>query len=270
MRIIQSSSARVLFALLIPVLAACGFAATSAAQGRGGQPAAGGPPAAPAPLRVFITGGGTSHDYNRWFRTADSTIFATIGARATYADSTKDMLAPLATMDALYMTVNHSLSQEVRDGIMAAANRGVGIIVGHAGAWYNNWGGDRAPGEGPAIYWPEYHHQILAGGARAHPRIHAFGVTVVAPNHPVMRGVPATFSIEDELYQVALEPGANVTVLATATHVATGITYPVIYVVNHPNARILVNTIGHAETHDRPEYKQILTNGLLWVTHRIN
>lgn len=268
MRILQPSSARVLLTLIVPVLAACGSAGTGGAQGRGGQP----PAAAPAALRVFITGGGTSHDYDRWFRTADSTTFATVGARVQYADSTRDMLEPLATMDALYMTVNHSLSQEVRDGIMAAADRGVGIIVGHAGSWYNNWGGDRAPGDGPAVYWPEYHRTIVGGGTRAHPRIHAFGVTVVAPDHPVMRGVPASFSIEDELYQVIPDPqGAKITVLATATHVATGITYPVIYVVEHPRARILVNTIGHdGRTHDRPEYKQILTNGLMWVTRRVN
>lgn len=265
MRIVQTSSARVLLGLLVPALAACGGAVNRSSAD--GQTAAVAPITSP---RVLITGGGSSHDYNRWFRTADSTTLAGAGARVTYVDAPDAMLPALAGVDVLYMTTNQTLPDpRLRTGIIDLANRGVGIMVGHAGAWFNNWD---ATNERTAPDWPEYHRMITSGGARSHPAIHEFAIRVVAPNHPVMQGVPASFTWADELYRFAADStGARRTVLAVATDVATGIEYPVIYTVDNPRARIVVNTLGHdGRAHDRPEYQRILTNSLRWVTRQSN
>jgi type 1 glutamine amidotransferase len=52
-------------------------------------------------------------------------------------------------------------------------------------------------------------------------------VKVIAPEHPVTKGVPASFDITDELYNYNADPdGSAVEVLVTATSPKTGKTFP--------------------------------------------
>ncbi len=63
----------------------------------------------------------------------------------------------------------------------------------HPGTWYG------------FAQWPELNATIVGGGARGHDRIAAFSVNAVKPEHPIMKGVPASFEVEDELYYLNAE-----------------------------------------------------------------
>lgn len=61
----------------------------------------------------------------------------------------------------------------------------------------------------------EAHHETLGCFFLNHPPISAFEVTV-AGEHPVTRGVPKNFTVEDELYMIELQdPGASRVLLTT-------------------------------------------------------
>ena len=54
--------------------------------------------------------------------------------------------------------------------------------------------------------------------------------------------------------------------LATATSPKTGKTFPSVWIVKHPKARIVCIAPGHdARAHDLPEYKKLLQNAVTWA-----
>jgi type 1 glutamine amidotransferase len=129
-------------------------------------------------------------------------------------------------------------------------------VVGlHAGLWYN-WAD-----------WPEYNRVVFGGGSRGHDRFMSFPVVVGEPGHPVMKGVPARFEIEDELYWFDRDPaGTAIEVLATSASPAKGREYPQVFVVRHPRARVVGITLGHdGRAHTHPAFVQLLRNAVLWA-----
>ena len=129
------------------------------------------------------------------------------------------------------------------------------MLLVHAGLWYN-WPD-----------WTDYNRVLAGGGARGHDRFGEFEVNVDLPDHPVMKGVPATFKITDELYYSKFEEqGTPVQVLATAKNTTTGKTFPSVWIVKHPKARIVAIALGHdGKAHDLPAYKTLLRNALTWA-----
>src|SRR5204863_5805283 len=94
-----------------------------------------------------------------------------------------------------------------------------------------------------------------------------FEVTVTEPEHPLMRGVPAHFTVSDELYW--FEPdakGSRIKVLATAHSPSKDKTFPMVFMVEHPKARIVGITLGHdGKAHDHPAYQKLLQNSVQWA-----
>lgn len=207
--------------------------------------------------RVLIVGGGSSHDYPEWFQRADSAILAGAGATVSYTDDPAQVVAGLADADVLYQTANQALDEPgLREAVFQHVADGKGLIIGHAGAWYN-WQD-----------WPEYNRQLVSGGTHSHAAYGEFTVEVTNPSHPVMAGVPTFFSLDDELYRFQLDAeGPGIEVLATALEAGSGETYPIVWTVNSAGGRIVVNTLGHdGAAHEHPAYQQILQNALQWVT----
>ena len=216
--------------------------------------------AGPSNPRVLTVGGHASHDFPRWFHRADSTTLAAVGAVVSYTAEPSRVYSALDGVDVLYMTANQALPDPaMRQRIMGLLQAGKGIIVGHPGAWYN-WSD-----------WPEWNRDVVSGGARAHRRYGEFRVDVVAPDHPIMQGVPSSFTLKDELYRfVPDQNGPPRTVLATAREEETGTVYPIIWTVQHPQGRIVVNTLGHdGEAHDHPAFQRILQNSLRWASRQV-
>jgi type 1 glutamine amidotransferase len=211
-------------------------------------------------IRTLIVGGGSSHDFNRWFKEADSETLERNGlASVTYTDDPDSILYFLPNVDVLYLTNNQPINNpEVRQAIFNHVNSGKGLVLGHAALWYN-WKD-----------WPEYNLQLVSGGSRGHNKYGSFDVTVVNQNHPVTQGVKNKFTLKDELYYYKPDPaGAGVEVLANASVAGSDTIYPSVFVVKHPKARIVGIALGHdAESHDIAPYQNLLRNAVKWVARK--
>jgi len=88
-----------------------------------------------------------------------------------------------------------------------------------------------------------------------------------------MKGVPARFEVEDELYYMNAEaekipPGtAAIEVLAeTSPSVKFSKPHPAVWITKHERARIVGITLGHDErVHDHEAFRTLLTNAVKWA-----
>jgi len=231
-------------------------------------PAPAGPgPAAPekkstanASIRALIVGGGSSHDFNRWFNQADvATLSEVPGSAIDYTDKPDAILAKLSEINVLYLSNNQPLADAaLRKGIFDFAEAGNGLMMVHPAVWYN-WRD-----------WPEYNRVLVGGGSRGHDKLGEFEVVLENVEHPILAGVPKTFKITDELYNVEPDKtGTPIQVLASAKSPLTGKTFPIVWIVQHPKARIVCISLGHdGRAHDLAAYKTLLANSLKWAAKK--
>ncbi|HUS36388.1 MAG TPA: PVC-type heme-binding CxxCH protein, partial [Verrucomicrobiae bacterium] len=146
-------------------VASSGAPATTAAT-----PAAAALEPAQAPLKIdaptLIVGGGSSHNFDRWFNKEDSATLAKAFVKVAYTDQPALITAEtVEKLEVLYLSNNQPIrSKEVRDAIMARAEAGKGLLLVHPALWYN-W-----------QEWPEYNQKLVAGGARSHDKFGEFEV----------------------------------------------------------------------------------------------
>jgi putative membrane-bound dehydrogenase-like protein len=211
-------------------------------------------------IKVLIVGGGSSHDFNKWFNQADSETLSQGGfAKVEYTDDISSVLPKLKDIDVLYLSTNQPIKDsELQKAIFDHVNSGKGLVLVHPALWYN-WND-----------WPEYNLQLVGGGAHSHERYGPFEVTVTDTNHPIMQGVSPTFKVDDELYRDQFDPKGNATtVLAKATVPNSEKTYPSIWVTQNPKGRIACIALGHdGATHNDPNYKTILRNAVKWAASK--
>ena len=270
--------------------ATSGGSAAAPAQAPAGAPVqAPPPPAAPAPTqgpkeggkgdgplpetkpivwaagktKVLIIGGGSSHDFGKFFGGTDRATLEAAGFSVNYTEDRDQAAAEIGQADVAVISVNRQFfdTPEYRKALFDFAAAGKGLVMLHPGTWYG------------FAQWPELNATIVGGGARGHDRIAKFSVNAVKPEHPVMKGVPASFEVEDELYYLNAEPGkipagtAAIEVLAeTSPSVRFKQPHPAVYVTTHPRARIVGITLGHDErVHDLAAFKTLLVNAVRWV-----
>ena len=221
------------------------------------QSASTGPKSGGAPIRVLMVGGGSSHDFDRWYKHADAETLRKDGLAAVrYTSDTDSIDDYLRNTDVLYLVNNQPIGDPaVRKAIFDFVGAGKGLVLGHAALWYN-WND-----------WPEYNNQIVSGGSRGHDRYGEFKVTVTQPDHAIMKGVPSTFSLKDELYHFKPDPaGPGINVLAIGSAPNSDVTYPSVFVINHNKGRIAGIALGHdSESHDLPAYRDLLRNAVTWA-----
>lgn len=210
-----------------------------------------------APLKVLIIGGGASHDYQSWFRVADrKTLNAIPGVSANYTETTEGLADVLKDVDVLIISNNKPFTDDAtKAAITRHVQSGKGLIGLHPGLWYN-WKD-----------WPEYNRTLVGGGSRGHDKLGEFEVVVTEPAHTLMRGVPAKFTIKDELYYFEPDPqGTPIKVLATAHSAQKSKDYPQVFIVGHAKARVVGLTLGHdGDAHNHAAYIQLLRNAVLWT-----
>ena len=211
------------------------------------------------PVRVWMLGGGSSHDFDKYFREMDSVTLAYASdSPIEYRNRLDAFLEGVNTnkADVLYMCSNMPMTNsELKTAIFNFANQGGGFLLVHPALWYN-WKD-----------WPEYNQQLVAGGARSHDKYGPVEVTINDRKHPIMENIPRSFTVTDELYHFEPDPkGPPIQVLATGKNPATGVTYPVVWIVKHPKAKIVCITLGHDQgAHDNLAYKVMLQNCMAWV-----
>ncbi len=212
--------------------------------------------AEPRIIRALLIGGGSSHDFERYFHKADSATLRAAGIVTAYTSNVEEALALMPNADVIVLSANHGSFglAPFQRALNAFADAGHGLVIVHAGTWHN---------------WPEktnFNTRFLGGGARGHG-FGDFQVLDKAPAHPVMQGVPDTFTIHDEHYKVELDAGTPTEVLAmTSVEPQSKKAYPSVWVVKDAKAKIVGIGLGHAdEAHSNPAYQKILANAVRWV-----
>jgi type 1 glutamine amidotransferase len=214
------------------------------------------------PLQVLIMGGGTSHNFTQSYQQLDAQALRRAGDVVRYIDSWAQLSSELNKTNVLIQASNQMPPPDpsVRNRIMTFVNTGGGLLVVHAGVWYN-WEA-----------WPAYNRILIGGGTRSHDKLGDFEVTVTHPEHPIMKGVPVRFMIHDELYHQEIDPsGSPVEVLAVTTSPLTGKTYPSIWVVKAGRGKIACIALGHdQDSHQNPAYLHLLTNATNWLGSKVD
>jgi putative membrane-bound dehydrogenase-like protein len=213
--------------------------------------------------KVLIIGGGSSHNFAQFFGEADSAILAAAGFSVNYTEDRDQAAAEIGKADVAVISVNRQFfdTPAYRKALFDFAAAGKGLVMLHPGTWYG------------FAQWPELNATIVGGGARGHDKIAKFSVNTVKPEHPIMKGVPASFEVEDELYYLNAEPDkvppgtAAIEVLAeTSPSVRFKQPHPAVWVTRHPTARIVGITLGHDQrVHDHPAFKTLLANAVKWA-----
>ncbi|MFC5456513.1 PVC-type heme-binding CxxCH protein [Prosthecobacter fluviatilis] len=214
--------------------------------------------------KVLVIGGGSSHNFAKFFGETDVATLKSAGFTVHYTEDRDQAAAELANADVAVISVNRKFfdTAAYRKALFDFAAAGKGIIMLHPGTWYG-FGG-----------WPELNAQIVGGGARGHDKIHPFDVKAVKAEHAILAGVPASFTVEDELYYVNAEPDkipagtAKITVLAeTSPSDKYKAAHPSVWITEHPKAKIVGIALGHdARVHDLKPYQQILSNAVKWAS----
>jgi putative heme-binding domain-containing protein len=211
-------------------------------------------------LDVLILGGGSSHDFDKYYDKADrATLGAANIASVRYTTSFDDAARQLDQLKALVLCTNQpSPSPAFRTGLFDFVAKGGGLLVYHPGNWFN-WND-----------WPEYNAQLVHGGAHGHEKFQEFDVRIVDPSHEVTRGVPLSFSIADELYQYERDAGAGeIHPLAIGFSRETGKSYPVAWTVDRPKGRTVCLTLGHDDkAHSNPAFQMLYSNCVRWISQR--
>lgn len=207
--------------------------------------------------RIAITGGGGSHDFKKYFGIEDGKVLSNNGENTVlFTEDVNEMGTLIPAVDILMLTNNQPLSDVVKNSIFTQVDAGkLDMLIYHPSTWYN-WQD-----------WPKYNKELVGGGSRSHENLGEFEVIVTQPNHPIMKGVPTTFRIVDELYRWEDDPqGTDVEVLAIGKGLESGEEFPVVWIVKHPKAKIVGNTLGHDErAHGLQAYKTILKNSFDWI-----
>ncbi|MCE9594313.1 MAG: ThuA domain-containing protein [Planctomycetes bacterium] len=215
------------------------------------------PPKALAPVELLLVGGGSSHDFAKWFGATDSATFKAAGASSLrYTEDTAELATSLAAAKALVLSTNQAIGAEARRALTAFVGAGGGLVVLHPANWFN-W-----------TDWPEYNRELVGGGSRNHGPFGEFEVRVVDAAHPLAAGLPATFKVSDELYEFQRDPqGAEIHVVAVGRSSAGE--FPVVWTVARKNGRTACITLGHdGATHENANFGRLLANAYRWVLGR--
>lgn len=245
---------------------------------------------AAAPVRAHLVCGGRWHDFDF----ARRELLAALGrhdhVRTTVAEDHR-ALHRLAAAEVLVtytcdvrpsVEEQRALARWVADGGRWLALHGTNAVIDHDGTRYT------APRVINGL------REVLGSQFVAHPPVAPYEVEVVAPDHPLVRGL-SSFTVEDELYLSEIpDPSAIEVLLATRWTGDSGPGFaerswpdddprPVLYLHRYGEGEVVYLTLGHCRGHwdmqpeveryprvergswDVPEFRTVLGRALRWV-----
>ncbi len=214
------------------------------------------PPAQAKGPRVLLVGGGSSHDFPKWYGGTDKSVIGAISGWVDFTQNANGAPGILDKIDVLGWSANQPVSSDTCAALMKFAKSGKGMVIMHPGTWYA-WRN-----------FPDWNREVVGGGSNGHDHLGEFEVEVIEPTHPLMAGLPKKFKITDELYNFIPDPkGTPIKVLAQATSPKSGKVFPQVWVVQHPtNSHVVCITLGHdGRAHELPEYQQLIKNAFSWA-----
>jgi type 1 glutamine amidotransferase len=156
--------------------------------------------------------------------------------------------------------------EETKKAFVDYMTNGGGLVLVHAAdnafpKWQEflemsgvgGWGG-RDESWGPKVRWRDGQMVLdsTTPGNAGHPPQHDFLVVSRAPEHPIMKGLPAEWMhARDEIYSQLRGPAKTLQVLATASadparfRGATGENEPMFMTITYGTGRVFHNTLGH-------------------------
>lgn len=217
-------------------------------------------PRKPGVIRVLLAGSGGSHDFDRFFLKMDGETLRASGHVDVIGVADADEAARLLSeADVLVLSANRADfgETEFQRALNDFADAGKGVIALHPGVWHN---------------WPEktgYNRRFISGGSRSHG-LGDVTVRLTGKTHPVVAGLPASFTFHDESYHVELEKGSPALVLAeNDPDNKTKRRHPSVWIVPDAKARIVCISLGHdAAAHESKDYRRLLTNAVDWAGRR--
>lgn len=233
------------------------------------------------PIRVLIVDGQNNHNWagttpvlkelleeTKKF-TVDVATTPTQDEKKADAEAYKNKMAEFkpdfSKYDVLVMNYNGDRwPKETEDAFEKYIADGGGLVIYHAANnafshWkefnqmcaVGGWGG-RNEKSGPYLYWEEGRvvRNPEPGVGGSHGPQWEFLIDVRDPEHPIMKGMPASFRhCKDELYDRLRGPAENVTILATAfadkEKKGTGRHEPQLMVIEYGKGRVFHHCLGH-------------------------
>lgn len=231
---------------------------------------------AAAPVRVMILDGESAGAYHRWQvvtpvlkKMLDETGLFTVDVVTAPGQSGqliafKPAFSRYAAVVFNYDAPDERWPADVKRAFEEYVQGGGGVVIVHAAdnafpLWQafnemigvGGWRG-RAEGAGPRWYVKDgaLTSDATPGPAGTHGTRLPFAITVRDADHPITRGLPATWMHQgDELYASLRGPGRNMTVLASAfsdaSNHGTGRDEPQLIAVHYGSGRIFHTTLGH-------------------------
>lgn len=183
-------------------------------------------------------------------------------------DVTKDcsLVTPefLARYDALVFYTNRELpmAEENRQAILDFVAAGKGFVAVHSGT-------------GTFFNWPPYQEMINAI-FDGHPWSQKVTVKIERADHPITKGLPASFEVNDEIYQHTNWSRERTHVLASLDNNSIDVNakgakradkdWALVWAHRYGKGRVYVNALGHTqEVWDNPVFKDLMVRGILWA-----
>jgi type 1 glutamine amidotransferase len=138
--------------------------------------------------------------------------------------------------------------------IEAFLNRGGGLVLSHFVLWNAT----------PALA----NLLGLAKGKDSHYKHKVITLKLPEPRHPIMHGLPDTFTLADECFWNLQGDRSKITALATSDETVGDkvSAEPIIWAHEHGKGRVVASTLGHFDwTFDDPFFRTILLRGIAWA-----